>query len=488
MVFDHSISAAASWPGLMMSILPFPLIEAFAMLHSRMFSKVSRLTVSLLLSAVAMQSQATTLLEIYDRAAQNDPQIRAADANRLATREAYPQAWAQLLPNISANANWSSMACGAYSTACDSVGVPSSTFSVSPTTVRGGSYGINAVEKINLPLMLRNLKRTDYVLAQADLTYHAAEQDLAVRVANAYFSVLNAKDALSSAQANLAALNKQLEQQEKRFEVGLSANTDVQEARAARDSASAKVISSKQAVASALEQLRVIAGSIVDDLAVPGDDMPLIIPEPQNEEDWVKKSLDGNINLAAARVAQDIATYDLGTAKTQRYPSLTLGASYNNSKFFNNFDTNQGINVWNGTIISVGISVPLFSGGMISSQIRQNTYLQRAARENLELASRQTDSGARDAFLGMQSAIALVQANKQALDSARLALQATEAGFDVGTRTTIDVLNSRNALFTAELQYKQSRYQYINQLIVLKQVSGELSRADLEMINGWLTK
>ncbi len=445
--------------------------------------------ISLLLGVATATAHATTnLLDIYDRAAQNDPEIRAADANRLATREARPQAWAQLLPNISANANWTSMACGAYSTECDSVGIPTSNISTSPTTVRGGSYGINAVEKINLPLMLRNLKRTDYVLAQADLTYHAAEQNLAVRVAQAYFNVLNAQDALSSAQANLAALNKQLEQQEKRFEVGLSANTDVQEARAARDSASAKVISSKQAVSSALEQLRVIAGTILDDLAVPGDDMPLIVPDPQNEEEWVKKSLDGNLDLATARISLDTASYDLGTARTARYPSLTLGASYNNSKFFNNFDTSQGINVWNGTIISAGISVPLFSGGMISSQIRQNVYLQRAARENVELATRQTDSNARDAYLGMQSAIALVQANKQALDSARLALQATEAGFDVGTRTTIDVLNSRNALFTADLQYKQSRYQYITQLIVLKQVSGELSRADLEMINSWLNK
>ena len=470
----------------MMLIPPFLLIKEIPyMFHTRKLSGFS-FVVSLLLAGAVTEANATNLLDIYDRAAQNDPQIRAADANRLATREAYPQAWAQLLPNISANANWSSMACGAYSTSCNNTGDVS--LSRTPTTTRGGSYGISAVEKVNLPLMLRNLKHTDYVLAQADLTYHAAEQDLAVRVANAYFGVLNAKDAQGSAEANLAALNKQLEQQEKRFEVGLSANTDVQEARAARDSASAKVISAKQSVASALEQLRVIAGAIVDDLAVPADDIPLIVPEPQNEEGWVKKALDGNINLAAARVAMDMATYDLGTTKTYRYPSLTLGASYNNSKFFNNFDTQQGINVWNGTIISVGISVPIFSGGMISSQIRQSTYLQRAARENVELATRQTDSGARDAYLGMQSAIALVQANKQALDSARLALQATEAGFDVGTRTTIDVLNSRNALFTADLQYKQSRYQYITQLITLKQTSGELSRADLELINSWLTK
>ncbi len=447
---------------------------------------------SLLLTVIAAQAHATNLLEIYDRAAQNDPAIRQADATRLATREARPQAWAQLLPNISANANWSSVACGANSFQCPTPGIPAANLTgtdrAEPSTARGGSYGISAVESINLPLMLRNLKRTDYVLAQADLTYHAAEQDLAVRVAKAYFGVLSAQDVLNSAQGSLAAFNKQLEQQEKRFEVGLSANTDVQEARAARDSASAIVISSKRALASAQEQLRIIAGSIVDNLAAPIDDMPLIVPDPQSEEEWVKQSLDGNLNLAAARVALDAATYDLGTVKTYRYPSLTLGANYDNRKIFSDFDTQKGLNSWAGTIISVGISVPIFSGGMVSSQIRQDVYLQRAARENVELVTRQTDSGARDAYLGMQSAIALVQANKQALESAQLALQATEAGFDVGTRTTIDVLNSRKALLSAEVQYEQSRYDYISQLIVLKQVNGTLSRGDLELINSWLVK
>jgi len=458
------------------------------MLHTRTLSRLSIAVAFLLFTGSVIPASATNLLEIYDRAALNDPQIRAADANRLATREAHPQAWAELLPNISANANWTAAACAANSLSCGSVGLPSGLQPTDSYTKRGGSYGIVAQEKINLPLMLRNLKHTDYVLAQADLTYHAAEQDLAVRVARAYFGVLSARDTLTSAQASLAAFNKQLEQQEKRFEVGLSANTDVQEARAARDSANAIVISSKQSVSSALEQLRVIAGTLEDQLSAPTDEMPLILPDPQSEEEWVRKSLDGNINLAAARVALDMASYDLGTTKTYRYPSLTLGASYNNSKTFNDFDTSNGIHTWNGTILSVGISVPLFSGGMISSQIRQYTYLQRASREYVELATRQTDSGARDAYLGMQSAIALVQATKQSQDSARLALQATEAGFDVGTRTTIDVLNARKALLTAEVQYEQSRYQYIYQLIVLKQVSGSLSRTDLELINSWLTK
>ncbi|MES1196911.1 MAG: TolC family outer membrane protein [Steroidobacter sp.] len=431
---------------------------------------------------------ATSLLDIYDQAAMSDPTIRAAAAVRLATREARPQAWSSLLPNIAATANWSNIECGGY-TQCVSSGVPVVTSqSGNVITQRGGTYGITAVEQINIPAMLRTLHRTDYTLAQADLTYHAAEQTLAVRVAQRYFNVLLANDTLNSAQAGLAAFNQQLEEQQSRFEVGLSAETDVQEARAARDSASATVISAKRSLASAQEQLREVAGSLVNDLAAPGDDMPLIMPEPQSEDAWVRKALDGNLNLATSRIAMEAASYDLGTLKTHRYPSLSIGASYNNSEAFRDFKTHDSTDRWIGTVLSVGISVPIYSGGMISSQIHQGEYELSAARQNVALITRQTDSSARDAYLGMQSAIALVQANKQAMESAQLALNATQAGFEVGTRTTIDVLNSRKSLLLAEVQYQQSRYQYITQLITLRQITGELNRHDLEQINGWLTR
>jgi outer membrane protein len=184
----------------------------------------------------------------------------------------------------------------------------------------------------------------------------------------------------------------------------------------------------------------------------------------------------------------EAASYDLGTLKTRRYPSLSLGAAYNNSNAFRDLEVRDATNRWNGTVLSVGISVPIFTGGMLTSQVHQGQYQLDAARHTVELITRQTDSSARDAYLGMQSYIALVQANRQALESARLAVDATEAGVEVGTRTTIDVLNSRKSLQLAEVQYQQSRYQYITQIIALKQITGELSRADLEQINSWLTK
>jgi outer membrane protein len=270
--------------------------------------------------------------------------------------------------------------------------------------------------------------------------------------------------------------------------VGLSADTNVQEARAARDSASATVISAKRSLASTLEQLREIAGTLVDDLAAPSEDMPLVTPQPQDAEAWVEKALNGNLTLASSRISMDAAAYDLGTLKTRRYPSLSLGASYNNSNAFHDLEVRDATNRWTGTVLSVGISVPIFTGGMLTSQVHQGQYQLDAARHTVELITRQTDSSARDAYLGMQSYIALVQANKQALESARLAVDATEAGVEVGTRTTIDVLNSRKSLQLAEVQYQQSRYQYITQIIALKQITGELSRTDLEQINSWLTK
>lgn len=444
------------------------------MLHTRC-SLRARVALALVITSAGFQVNAATLLDVYDQAAQSDPTIRAADATRLATREARPQAWAAFLPDISANAGWAGKTAGGD-------GVPS-------TTSRGGSWGISAEESINLPNTLRALKRTDYTLAQADITYHLAEVNLVSRVATRYFNVLAAKDTLSAAQSNLDSLNQQLERAEKRFEVGLSAITDVQEARAQRDRANATVIASKRFLATNQELLREVTGVAVDTLAAPGDDMPLLMPDPQNADEWVNKAMDGNLDLASDRLALDIATHDVGTQKLSRFPTVTLGANYSNYNYYSDFDamgSRNTNNQWSGTWFSLGIRVPIFTGGLNSSLIRESVYRQRAARERVEQSSRETERAARDAYLGLQSAISQVEANKQALESARLALQATEAGFDVGTRTTIDVLASRNTLLVAEQSYAASRYNYIQSLIALKTATGSLTREDLQQINSWL--
>lgn len=442
---------------------------------------------ALLLTVLSSHANAASLLEVYDLAAQSDPTIRAAEASRLATREARPQAWSAFLPYISANAGWAGVRAGQDVTVSPVTGQPIG----AATTTRGGTWGISAVESFDLPGAIRALKRTDYTLAQADITYHAAELDLVSRVATRYFNVLAAKDTLSAAQSNLDSLNQQLERAEKRFEVGLSAITDVQEARAQRDRANATVISSKRVLATNLELLREVTGTAIDTLAAPGEDMPLLGPDPQSEDEWVQKALDGNLDLANNRIALDTASYDVGTQKLSRFPTITVGANYQNVNEYSDFKavgSNNTTNSWSGTYLSLGITVPIFTGGLNSSLIRQAVYQQRAARERVEQSTRETERAARDAYLGLQSSITQVEANKQALESARLALQATEAGFDVGTRTTIDVLTSRNTLLTAEQSYALSRYNYIQSIITLKTATGALTRDDLQQINSWLTQ
>ncbi len=438
----------------------------------------------------AEHAAAANLLEVYDLAAQSDPTLRAADATKLASREARPQALASFLPTISANASWET---GRVSNPAGLLANPA-TASLNPSTVgvtrsyRGGNWGLSATESINIPAMLRAYKATDYTLALADVTYHQAELNLVGRVATLYFNVLSARDTLAANEASLNALNQQLERADKRFEVGLSAVTDVQEARASRDRAAAAVILAKRSLATNQQLLREVTGTPIDALAAPGDDMPLFIPEPQSEDAWVQAAMNGNLELAASRIRAEQASYAVGTQKLTRWPTLTLGANYTNTNTYPDQEFRNTTNAWNGTWFSAGVSVPLFTGGAISSNIRQAVYQQRAARELQEQASRVTDRSARDAYLGVQSAISQVQANKQALESSRLALQATEAGFEVGTRTTIDVLTSRQALLLAEQTYAQSRYSYITNLIVLKNVTGSLTREDLVQINSWLTQ
>lgn len=457
------------------------------MSHIRFSSRAGHVALALAITFIGSSyTHAATLLDVYDQAAQSDPTIRAAEATRLANREARPQAWAAFLPTISANAGWTGVTSGS-----DTSASPSGAVSGFSTTTRGGSWGISAVESVNLPNALRSLNRTDYTLAQADITYHIAELNLVSRVATRYFNVLSARDTLSAAQSNLDSLNQQLERAEKRFEVGLSANTDVQEARAQRDRANATVISAKRSLATNQELLREVTGVAVDTLAAPGDDMPLLMPDPQSEDEWVRKALDGNLDLANNRISLEAASYDVGTQKLSRFPTVTLGANYRNSNAFSDFDAigaDNTTNSWTGTWFSLGVTVPLFTGGLNSSKIRQAVYQQRAARERVEQSTRETERAARDAYLGLQSSITQVQANKQALESARLALQATEAGYNVGTRTTIDVLSSKNTLLTAEQSYYSSRYSYIQNLITLKNATGSLTRDDLQLINSWLTE
>jgi outer membrane protein len=312
-----------------------------------------------------------------------------------------------------------------------------------------------------------------------------------VRVSQAYFEVLASEDTLAAAEATAQAFARQLEQAEKRFEVGLIAITDVQEARAANDSAIAGVILAKRVLATAQERLREVTGDTYATLVKPADDMPLDQPQPLDEQAWVKQALEQNLTVIASRLEVDIAKRDIEVARSGHLPTVDLFAQrteYDSTATqINNGREGPADSDQVQDTIGVQVTVPIFSGGVTQSRVRQQVYLHRAAREKLEGSQRAAERETRDAYLGVIAEKARVGALKQAVKSNQTALEATEAGFDVGTRTTVDVLDARRRLFESQRDYARSRYDYLINLVKLKSAAGVLAPPDLNAINGYLT-
>jgi outer membrane protein len=339
------------------------------------------------------------------------------------------------------------------------------------------------------------LKQADKRVARAETDYESAKQALLIRVAAAYFNVLAAKDNLASAVSAREAIARQLEQAQRRFEVGLIAITDVQQSQAGYDDAVATEIQAQRLLATSYEQLREIIGDVVTELAGPTDELPLLSPDPASPEQWVKTALSQNLTLVSSRLAAEVAEYDIEIQKGTRLPTVNFQAAYTNTSRDTLSTLYQGSVALPTQLIpqrpeghswQLNVQFPLYTGGLNRSRVQQSVYTHRAATEELERIGRQTERQTRDAYLGVISEIQRVRALKQSVESNRTALRATEAGFEVGTQTTVDVLTSQKNLSTAETTYSRSRYDYIINVLTLKQAAGNLSVTDVEQVNGWL--
>jgi len=444
-----------------------------------------------------LTAPAADLTEIYHRALRNDPQLREAEANHMASLEARPQALSALLPQLNGTGGYVHDELNATSTFLEGSGnqiqaVPFSSLTKGDTT----NWGVTLRQTLFRWDQFATLKQSDAKVAQAEIDYRAAQQDLIVRTATAYFNVLAAHDTLEAAEASREAISRQLEQAEKRFEVGLIAITDVEEAKAANDQAIATVIADKRLLATARDQLREVTGDSFDELVRPGDDMPLISPDPSSEEQWVKAALDQNLPLSSARLGAEIAHEQISVARAGHAPTLDLVASRTGTRTTATqeavLDPTMGLQSFpantNGNDKQVGLqlTVPIYSGGYASSKVREAVYRHRAAREHLETTARATERQTRDSYLGVISEISRVQALKQALESSKTALAATEAGYEVGTRTAVDVLLARQRLFDAQTNYARSRYDYVLDVLTLEQAAGTLDESRVTRVNGWL--
>jgi outer membrane protein len=450
--------------------------------------------IALSLSLGWSAAPAADLLAVYQRALQNDPQLKEAEATRLAALESKPQALAALLPQISGSGTASKEKDAGNSNQTETVQLEGSTIVESfpfngRVTTNTHKYGVDLKESLFRWQNWVALKTADAQVAQAEADYQAAQQDLIARVAQRYFDVLATQDDLDAQRSNLESVSRQLEQAEKRYEVGLIAVTDVQEARAAHDSGAAAVIASKRQLASAQEALREITGDGFDTLARPIEPFELMTPEPSSEDRWVEMALQQNLSLVSSRLAADIARENVSSARGGHFPTLDLVASRyrltNDGDYINANNTPYGTTSLDQYQNTIGIqfNIPIYSGGMVSSQVRQAVYQHRAAKERLERVARQTEHDARDAYLGVLSEISHVQALRRAVESNATALNATESGYEAGTRTAVEVLDSRRQWIQAQTDYSRSRYDYMVNVVKLQQAAGILSEQTLTGLN-----
>ncbi len=424
---------------------------------------------AVLLLVAAPWVGAEDLLEVYKLATQRDPVLREAAAQREAQKEAKPLARSQLLPQVGLSA-------GTQYFNDDYRHGPNNDFTASSL-----SLGVNQV-LYRRDKFIR-LEQADWQIALADDQYRAAEQDLMLRVAKAYFNVLSAQESLNFVQADKKAIARQLEQAKQRFKVGLIAITGVHEAQARFDQAVTNEILAMNELDNAWEDLRQILGMRPDQLADLKKEIPLESPDPNDIEAWSRMGLQNSPDVKAASDATQIAQREIEVARSGHYPTLDAFGSYglnDTTEESNPFgDRNEGV-------IGLRASLPLYTGGGVEAATRQARANLIAAQERLDQARRQVDKQVRNAYRALEASISAVKALKAAIVSAKSALDATTAGFEVGTRTMVDVLNAQRDYYRALRDHAKARYSYMLAALALRRAAGVLSEKDLARANSYL--
>ncbi len=440
-------------------------------------STLLRSTLGLFLCTVATSSSALDLQKAMTLAQEYDTTFQAAYAAYLAASEASSQSTAAILPQIGFNAFLQR-----GQTENDRNGV------VNKSDNNNDGYGLNLNQVIFDKTIFDNLDQGDAIVAKAVADLESAKQDTIVRVSSAYFDVLTAIDTLETASAERKAIGKQLEQSKERFNVGLSAITDVKEQQASYDIAKADEIIATNDLSNRREALRFIINVYPENLKIADEDMPLVIPEPMDIDAWQKKSLESNFSIVSAKYSLVAAQSAYDGSKGGHYPTLSLNAAYD---VVNADDRNfSGIpipaNENKDARVILNLSIPIYSGGLTSSTVRQKASERDQATALLEQERRRTIGLARSAYLSLEADIANVKARKQAIISTQTSLDATLAGYDAGTRTSVDVLLSQRQLYGSQRDYSVARYTYLTNSLILKQVAGILTPEDVVAINKWL--
>jgi len=425
--------------------------------------RLNNLIAVLLISAPSLL-RAENLMDIYERALQNDPIVKQAEAKQSAAGESRTQGLARFFPTLAAT--------GASGREWRHNRIASLN-NLFPANQEywNHNFSVNLTQPLFHWEHWIQLSQSDNQIAQAEAAYQAELQKLMVRTTEAYFNVLSAQDNLQFT----------LSEKQARFEVGIIPITDVYEAQAAFDQTAANELEAANNLDNQKEALREIIGDSEVLVSSLGETLPLKKPEPDNMLKWGETAETNNLNIIAAFNQMEVAHKAIDIQRSGHLPKLDLVGSYGvseNGSAFGPRGDNQSI--------GVQLNVPLFEGGAVNSRTRQASFEYEAAKENLTAVKRSVKRQVNNTYRSIVTTIGKIEALKATVTSAASALEASEAGFEVGIRTMVDVLGEQRNVFRAKRDLSRARYDYLINTIKLKQTTSDLTQIDLEQINGLL--
>lgn len=418
---------------------------------------------------------AVDLIEVYNIAVKNDPELMASEAKHKATMQDYPIARSYLLPNLKFSA----------SSQRTRESIDGSVYgrSTSTTQFTTDEYSINLKQPLYRRDLFALLEKSEYEVAKSLAERDAARQDLIIRVSESYFNILDSIDNISYVKSENVAIKSQLSESKKRLEVGLIAITDYAEAQASYDLSETKYIEAENLSDLSKESLYVLTGKQFKKFSSLTLDIKAKDPNPDNIKAWEDFAIKQNLELLAYKRAQDVAITNLKYERSKHFPTLDI---YGAVKETDKGGGSSGAFESNNDYIGIELNIPIFIGGNTYYNSKKAYYLEEQARYNLIKKKREIVRDSRQAFLNLKSSISKVKASKKALESNELSVEYNKAGFEVGTRSTTDVLLALKDLFKAKKNYSKAKYEYLISNLKLKKSIGTLSIDDLEIINTWL--
>jgi outer membrane protein len=425
------------------------------------------------------------LKEFYELALTRDTTLQAAHFQRDALVEARPQAIAQWLPQISANASAVRERAGFDSG--PALGSTAADCAISSTGTSQRCYGTAHSLGLNLSQTLwsfqsfSQLREANFQVAAAEAGYQSAQQNVLLRVAQAYFNILSATDQLATNVAERDAFSTLLNQAKSRQQTGVGPRSDVDQAQAFYDATEQSVIDARNVLDDANLALSEIIGQHVERVAPLREDIPLLAPEPASADDWVTSARQDNFDVRTAQLNMEAASRDISVQRGKGLPSISLTGS--GSKI-----TQDAVLGGNQTLDTVGVSFnwPLFQGGAIASAVRQSRALFRQSQVNYEAIRRDTERLTRAAYRNIVTGIQRINAAHRALESGQHAVEATRRNVEFGTGSEFELLDAQNNYYTAQRAYNQARYDYLTSVLTLKQQAGRLTEQDLVAIDNLL--